>query len=150
MHLYELLACFALLSSVLVCVVLHPFLEVRGIYKGFGFGLALFWLGICTRDGSNWGGGPSLPPPCCDEASRYASQKKPGHRLSHAGYQEAAAHRFQRSIQCKPLHSSRFKFVFCWCTRVLIHCHCAPGFLFTVTITVTVSTTFLITDSDGA
>ena len=26
MYLYELLACFALISSVLVCVVLHPFL----------------------------------------------------------------------------------------------------------------------------
>ena len=30
------------------------------------------------RDGSNWGGWVSLPPPpCCDEASRYASQKNP-------------------------------------------------------------------------
>ena len=41
MHLYELLACFALISSVLVCVVLHRFLEVCGIYQDFGFGLAL-------------------------------------------------------------------------------------------------------------
>ena len=32
-----------------------------------------------TSDGSNWGGGcPSLPPPpFCDEASQYASQKNP-------------------------------------------------------------------------
>ena len=48
MHLYELLACFALISSGLVCVVLHPFLWERGIYQEFGFGMALFRLGICT------------------------------------------------------------------------------------------------------
>ena len=35
-------------------------------------------LGAASRDGSNWCGGcPSLPPPLCDEASRYASQKTP-------------------------------------------------------------------------
>ena len=39
MHLYELLAYFALISSVLVCV-LHLFLWVRGIYQEFGVGLA--------------------------------------------------------------------------------------------------------------
>ena len=33
MQLYELLACFALICSVLVCVVLHLFLQVRGIYQ---------------------------------------------------------------------------------------------------------------------
>ena len=32
MHLYELHACFALISSALVCVVVHPFLQVRGIF----------------------------------------------------------------------------------------------------------------------
>ena len=31
MHLYELHACFALISRALVCVVVHPFLSVRGI-----------------------------------------------------------------------------------------------------------------------
>ena len=46
MHLCELLACFALISSVLLCVVLHPFLWVRGIYEEFGFGLAPSWLRI--------------------------------------------------------------------------------------------------------
>ena len=48
MHLYELLASFALISSVMVCVVLHPFLQVRGIYQEFGFGSAPFRLGIWT------------------------------------------------------------------------------------------------------
>ena len=48
MHLYELLACFALIFSVLVCVVLHPFPQVCGIYQVFGFGLAPFRLGIWT------------------------------------------------------------------------------------------------------
>ena len=38
MHLYELLACLALISSVLVCVVLH----FHGIYQELGFGLAPF------------------------------------------------------------------------------------------------------------
>ena len=33
MHLYELLACFTLISGVLVCVVLHPYLQVCGIYQ---------------------------------------------------------------------------------------------------------------------
>ena len=44
MHQYELLACVARISSVLVYVVLHPFL--CGIYQEFGFGLAPFRLGI--------------------------------------------------------------------------------------------------------
>ena len=35
MHPYELLACFALISSVLVCVVLHPFRKAHGIYQEF-------------------------------------------------------------------------------------------------------------------
>ena len=52
MHLYELLACFALISSALVCVVLHPFLQVRGIYQEFGFGLAPFGLGMWTGTSS--------------------------------------------------------------------------------------------------
>ena len=39
---------FALISSVLVCVVLHPFQKVCGIYQEFGFGLAPFRLGIWT------------------------------------------------------------------------------------------------------
>ena len=38
MHLYELLTCFALISSVLVCVVLYPFLLVCGIYQEFFLG----------------------------------------------------------------------------------------------------------------
>ena len=32
MHLHELHACFALISSALVCVVVHPFLSARGIF----------------------------------------------------------------------------------------------------------------------
>ena len=39
---------FASMSSVLVCVVSHFFLRVCGIYQAFGFGLALFRLGIWT------------------------------------------------------------------------------------------------------
>ena len=35
MHLYQLHACFALISSALVCVVVHPFLLVRGIFFDF-------------------------------------------------------------------------------------------------------------------
>ena len=48
MHLYQLLACFVLISSVLVCVVLHPFLQVGGIFQEFGFGLAPFGWGVWT------------------------------------------------------------------------------------------------------
>ena len=48
MHLYELLACFTLISSVLVHVVLHPFVQIRGINQEFGFALAPFRLGIRT------------------------------------------------------------------------------------------------------
>ena len=44
MHLYELFACFALISRVLVCVVF----ALRGIYQEFGCGLAPFRLGIWT------------------------------------------------------------------------------------------------------
>ena len=32
MRLYELRACFALISNALVCVVVHPFLLVGGIF----------------------------------------------------------------------------------------------------------------------
>ena len=42
MHLNEVFACLALISSVLVYVVLH----FHGIYQEFGFGLAPFWLGM--------------------------------------------------------------------------------------------------------
>ena len=45
MHLYEFLACFAIISSVLVCAVLHPFRQVCGTYQEFGFGLAPFRFG---------------------------------------------------------------------------------------------------------
>ena len=89
-----------------------------------------------VRDGSNWGGGGLSPPPrCCDEASRYAS-KKTGHRLSHAGYQEAGSTPLpeKHSMQTIALSKKQFFFVFCWCTWVLIHCHSAPGYLFTVTV----------------
>ena len=48
MHLYELLACFALISSVIVCVILHPFLRVCGICQE----LALLQLGIWTGTSS--------------------------------------------------------------------------------------------------
>ena len=48
MHLYAVLACFALTSTLSVCVVVHPFLEVRDICQAFGFGLAPFRLGVWT------------------------------------------------------------------------------------------------------
>ena len=54
MHLNELLACFALISCVLVCVILHLFLYMRGIYHEFGFGLAPLQLGIWIDPFRRW------------------------------------------------------------------------------------------------
>ena len=62
--------------------------------------------------------------------------KKPGHRLSHAGYQEAGNTPLpeKHPMQTIALSKKQFLLFFCWCTRVLIHCHSAAGFLFTVTV----------------
>ena len=45
MHRYELLECLALISSVLVCVVLHPFLEVVVSVKRLDLGIGPFPVG---------------------------------------------------------------------------------------------------------
>ena len=82
---------------------------------------------VSARDGSNWGGGcPSLPPPCCDEASRYASQKNPVTDSATQGTRRQAGQPFHRGIQCKPLHTAT--------NRFFLFLGSPPGFLFTVTV----------------
>ena len=74
--------------------------------------------------------------------------ENPGHRLSHAGYQEASGTPFPKKHSMQTIALSKKYVFYCWCTGVLFHCHRAPGFLSTVIVTV--GTTFLVNDSDGA
>ena len=56
MHLYELLACFALISSALVCVVVHLFVLFS---IGFGFGFRVRTMVIYLGAFSGWGDQPT-------------------------------------------------------------------------------------------
>ena len=50
MHLYELFACFCPHYSAFMCVVVHRFLRVRGIYQEFGFGFRVRKCGPRQRE----------------------------------------------------------------------------------------------------
>ena len=103
---------------------------------------------VPIKDGYNWGGG--CPPPPVVTRRHDSRHKKTRSQIEprrvQGGRQHTPSTEASNANHC--IVQETVYFVFCWCTRVLIHCHSAPGFLFTVTVTV--STTFLVTDSDGA